>query len=150
MLNLRPLRVFISLALLAWLAIGVPHANSQPKSLNDIGSDKEHFLQVIGAAVPFMYYVENCVKQTGAIVSCGSGMNGVPAGIVGQTKGYLGALIVSTNGTITATANAKIAHTPTYILTPALRSGNPISIDWYVSGSCVHQYLCSTEVIRSE
>lgn len=108
-------------------------------------TNKAKFSEVVTATSPFKLAVELCAADTGALTACGnSNATGeVPPAITGQTSGYLASVTVAANGTITATANASIPGTPTYILTPTLGSttGSAL-VTWVKTGTCVAAAYC--------
>jgi type IV pilus assembly protein PilA len=106
---------------------------------------KTEFSEVVAATAPFKLGVELCAANTGALTACGNNnpTGEVPAAISSQTAGYVGAISVASDGTITATANASIPGAPTYILTPTLgaSTGSELVI-WTKSGTCVTNAYC--------
>ncbi|MCD6027029.1 MAG: pilus assembly protein TapA [Solimicrobium sp.] len=108
-------------------------------------TNKAKFSEVVAATGPFKLAVELCAANTGALTACGNGntTGEVPAAISGQTTGYVGAISVAADGTITATANSKIPGSPTYILTPLLgASTGSALVNWTKSGTCVAAAYC--------
>jgi len=82
-------------------------------------TNKAKFSEVVTATAPFKLAVEVCAADTGDVANCSAGTNGVPAAITaGQKDSYVAKVEVA-DGVITATANASIPGSPTYVLTPA-------------------------------
>ena len=104
---------------------------------------KAKFSEVVGAAAPFKLAVELCALDTGALTACGNlnATGEVPAAITANTSGYVGSVVVSAAGQITATANASIPGAPTYILNPVM-GGTAASalVTWTKGGTCMTTY----------
>jgi type IV pilus assembly protein PilA len=132
------IELMIVIAIIGILAaIAVPQYQSY--------TNKAKFSEVVSATAPFKLAVELCAADTGALTACGnSNATGeVPPAISGQTAGYVASVAVSATGVITATANASITGTPTYILTPTLGSSTGSAlVTWVKSGTCVAAALC--------
>lgn len=108
-------------------------------------TNKAKFSEVVSATAPFKLAVELCAANTGALTACGnSNATGeVPPAITGQTTGYVNSITVSAAGVITATANATIPSSPTYILTPVLgATGGSAVVTWTKTGTCVTAAYC--------
>ena len=104
---------------------------------------KAKFSEVVGAAAPFKLAVELCALDTGALTACGNlnATGEVPAAITANTSGYVGSVVVSAAGQITATANASIPGLPTYILSPALGGSTASAlVIWTKGGTCMTTY----------
>jgi type IV pilus assembly protein PilA len=142
--TIKPQKGFTLIELMIVIAIiGILAAIAVPQY--QTYTNKAKFSEVVGASAPFKLAVELCAANTGALAACGnSNATGeVPPAITGQTKGYVSAVSVAANGTITATANASIPGSPTYILMPTLGStAGSALVTWAKSGTCVAAAYC--------
>jgi type IV pilus assembly protein PilA len=112
-------------------AIAVPQYNQYTR--------KAKFTEVVQATQPWKLAVEVCAQQTGAIIGCTNGSNGIPA--APTATGYV-ASVATADGVVTATAQGSVG-TDTYILTPTLQAtGAANTLSWVSSGSCKAVGLC--------
>jgi len=120
--------------------IGILAAVALPAYQNYI--KRAAYSEVIGAMSPFKLGVTECFQNTGSLVACGSGDNGVPVAVSNVASGSVNAVSASATGVITATPNAfkGIRTTETCILTPtAAGTGDVTRLNWAYSGGCVTQ-----------
>ncbi len=112
-------------------------------------TNKAKFSEVVGATAPWKSAVELCVLDNslpaGAIASgCGNGnTTGEVAAATSGNTGYVATLTVAGTGVITATANASITGSPSYVLTPSVQASTASAmVLWSKSGSCLSAGLC--------
>jgi type IV pilus assembly protein PilA len=109
---------------------------------------KARFTEVVQATSPYKLAVEECVASgdcyvAGAAVpsSITAGQSGFPS-VPTVFSGYLGNLVVSSAGVITATASTTFGlNGETYRITPAVNADGKVT--WVTTGStCLAQGLC--------
>lgn len=117
------------------VALGILGTVSFPAYMNY--SVRPKFSEVIQTLAPYKAAVEACARNgscvdKGSLTGLGVGKKGVPPSI---STTYMSGVVVSANGTITATASkAGGLAEETFILTPTLSKTGQIT--WVVSGTC--------------
>jgi type IV pilus assembly protein PilA len=93
---------------------------------------KARYTEVVMGATGPKASVEVCAQMTAALTNCTGGSNGIPADFSGVTVGGVSATTVAAGViTVTPIAQAGIATTNTYVLSPVLTNGK---VTW--SGVC--------------
>ncbi|MFQ2220057.1 type IVa pilus major pilin TapA [Aeromonas enteropelogenes] len=105
------------------------------------------FSEVVSAVGPYKTAIEICAQTTaavsGALSTCDSGTNGVPADIAaGAGTGEVDSVVVSTTtNAVTATGqSATFGATQNYVITPTVQADGKVT--WAVTGTCKTSGLC--------
>jgi hypothetical protein len=136
---------------IAWTASGgavaaglAPAGYVQPAgSIDNPAADA--FPWAVDSTQVYVDAVENCYVETGSLIGCGAGENGVPAAATNLLGGEVASITVSSAGVVTlTTGTAVFGANYTYILTPTSSASSPRipqDITWTASGTAVEAGL---------
>jgi hypothetical protein len=102
----------------------------------------------MGTTQVYVDAVENCYVETGTLIGCSPGENGVPAAATNLLGGEVASITVSPAGVVTlTTGTAVFGANYTYILVPTASATSPLipqDITWTASGTAVEAGLASS------
>ena len=139
---------------IAWTASGgavaaglAPAGYVQPAgSIDNPAADA--FPWAVDSTQVYVDAVENCYVETGSLIGCGAGENGVPAAATNLLGGEVASITVSPAGVVTlTTGTAVFGANYTYILVPTASATSPLipqDITWTASGTAVEAGLASS------